>query len=189
VPGRGTVARGAAAASETGHSVHLALRCLGRPVLWASGPGLSDSVSSVNPGRRRLSSEPPLWPPDGSQILFFSDRTGSRALWTAPVQAGRPAGSPALVKAHVGLAARDRLQAHNDYEINRKAEVDVRAVHAIPPRQCYGLMVVFWVLTACHRASRFTKKSVLRDKPEMSAPVYLPFISPIMVAMAASLNK
>ena len=46
--------------------------------------------------------ESPLWSPDGSQVFFFSDRTGSRSLWTAPVQAGRPAGAPALVKADVG---------------------------------------------------------------------------------------
>jgi len=31
-------------------------------------------------------------------------------------------------------------------------------------------MGVFWVLTACHRPSRFTKKSVLRSDPDLSLP-------------------
>ena len=44
----------------------------------------------------------PLWSPDGSQLLFLSDRTGNNALWTIPVEAGQPKGSPVLAKADVG---------------------------------------------------------------------------------------
>lgn len=37
-------------------------------------------------------------------------------------------------------------------------------------------MVTFWVLTACHRPSRLTKKSVLRTEPEMSLPYAKEFV-------------
>ena len=36
--------------------------------------------------------------------------------------------APVLMMSQNRLAARDRLEAHNDYEINRKAEEEVRAV-------------------------------------------------------------
>ncbi len=36
--------------------------------------------------------------------------------------------APMLMMSQNRLAARDRLEAHNDYEINRKAEEEVRAV-------------------------------------------------------------
>jgi uncharacterized membrane protein len=36
--------------------------------------------------------------------------------------------APVLMMSQNRLAARDRLEAHNDYEINRKAEAEVRAV-------------------------------------------------------------
>jgi uncharacterized membrane protein len=37
--------------------------------------------------------------------------------------------APMLMMSQNRLAARDRLEAHNDDEINRKAEEEVRAVH------------------------------------------------------------
>jgi uncharacterized membrane protein len=36
--------------------------------------------------------------------------------------------APVLMMSQNRLAARDRLEAHNDYEVNRKAEEEVRAV-------------------------------------------------------------
>jgi serine/threonine-protein kinase len=44
----------------------------------------------------------PLWSPDGSQLVFLSDRTGSHSLWTVPIEHGRPGGPPAVVKTNVG---------------------------------------------------------------------------------------
>jgi Tol biopolymer transport system component len=44
----------------------------------------------------------PLWSADGSRLLFLSDRTGSNALWTVPIDDGRPNGQPALLKPDVG---------------------------------------------------------------------------------------
>lgn len=44
----------------------------------------------------------PLWSPDGSRILFRSDRTGNMSLWTLPIEEGKPKGPAELVKADIG---------------------------------------------------------------------------------------
>jgi Tol biopolymer transport system component len=42
------------------------------------------------------------WAPDGTSILFASDRTGAIDAWVQPVAAGQPAGEPRLVRKNVG---------------------------------------------------------------------------------------
>lgn len=42
------------------------------------------------------------WSPDGGQILFASDRTGTIGLWSLPFRVGKPAGSARLVKPDIG---------------------------------------------------------------------------------------
>jgi Tol biopolymer transport system component len=44
----------------------------------------------------------PLWSPDGSTLVFLSDRTGSNALWTVPIKDGRPNAPASLVRSNVG---------------------------------------------------------------------------------------
>jgi Tol biopolymer transport system component len=44
----------------------------------------------------------PMWSPDGSHVLFLSDRTGGTSLWSVPVTDGKSAGEPQLVRADVG---------------------------------------------------------------------------------------
>ena len=44
------------------------------------------------------------WSPDGSMLLFSSDRTGSAALWGVPIAAGRPTGAPEVLKGDIGDA-------------------------------------------------------------------------------------
>jgi len=46
--------------------------------------------------------EAPVWTPDGSHILFSSNRSGSVGLWSVPVQDGKPTGVRSLVKAETG---------------------------------------------------------------------------------------
>jgi Tol biopolymer transport system component len=42
------------------------------------------------------------WAPDGSRLLFASDRSGSASLWAISIRDGRPIGSPELIKADIG---------------------------------------------------------------------------------------
>jgi Tol biopolymer transport system component len=44
----------------------------------------------------------PVWSPDGSRIVFVSDRTGSNGVWVVPVADGKATGQPELIKADVG---------------------------------------------------------------------------------------
>ncbi len=44
------------------------------------------------------------WTPDGTHILFASDRSGTWDLWMLAVADGRPAGEPELVKSAIGPA-------------------------------------------------------------------------------------
>lgn len=41
----------------------------------------------------------PMWSPDGSRIVFLSNRTGTDSLWSVPVRGGKPAGAATLLKA------------------------------------------------------------------------------------------
>lgn len=43
----------------------------------------------------------PVWSPDGSHIVFVSDRTGNRSVWMIPVAAGRPSGPARLLKENI----------------------------------------------------------------------------------------
>ncbi|MGZ6371613.1 MAG: TolB family protein, partial [Bdellovibrionota bacterium] len=44
----------------------------------------------------------PTWTPDGSHILFLSDRSGNFDLWSLAVQNGKAAGAPSRVMADIG---------------------------------------------------------------------------------------
>jgi Tol biopolymer transport system component len=43
-----------------------------------------------------------IWSPDGSRLLFISDRTTTPSLWSVPVKDGKPAGAIELVKNDIG---------------------------------------------------------------------------------------
>jgi Tol biopolymer transport system component len=84
----------------------------GRYILYSApsrpgGPGGDVFVLTADgQGRRRLVDHPANdmaagWSPDGRWVLFVSDRTGTLDLWGLPVDDGRPAGDPRLVKAGI----------------------------------------------------------------------------------------
>jgi Tol biopolymer transport system component len=44
----------------------------------------------------------PVWSPDGSRLLFMSDRTGTHSLWAVPVEQGKASGPFELLKPDLG---------------------------------------------------------------------------------------
>lgn len=44
----------------------------------------------------------PVWTPDGTRIVFLSDRTGTVGAWALEVTGGRPQGTPQLIKKDIG---------------------------------------------------------------------------------------
>ena len=44
------------------------------------------------------------WTPDGSQLIFISNRTGINAIWTIPVEEGKAAGIPEILKTDVSFS-------------------------------------------------------------------------------------
>jgi Tol biopolymer transport system component len=45
--------------------------------------------------------ERPVWTPDGKQVLFVRDRSGTDDLWSIPVVNGAPAGAPRVVQRNI----------------------------------------------------------------------------------------
>jgi Tol biopolymer transport system component len=82
----------------------------------------------------------PLWSPDGSQLLFLSDRTGSNALWTVSIENGRPNGPAASIKTDVGsISLLGMTKSGALYYFSRTAALrnlyvtDLDAMHATKP--------------------------------------------------------
>jgi Tol biopolymer transport system component len=44
----------------------------------------------------------PDWTPDGTKVVFVSDRSGSAGLWSISVRDGKPASQPALLRGNLG---------------------------------------------------------------------------------------
>ncbi len=72
-----------------------------RDVFVLAVDGTRETAAVVHPGRDVMMG----WSPDGRQLLFASDRSGTAALWSVPVSDGRPAGAPALVKSDIAPAS------------------------------------------------------------------------------------
>ncbi|HSM36120.1 MAG TPA: hypothetical protein VK837_06975 [Longimicrobiales bacterium] len=60
--------------------------------------GSSEVTLVASPAEDHL----PVWAPGGDAVLFVSDRSGRPALWSVPVENGRPAGEPRMVRDDVG---------------------------------------------------------------------------------------
>jgi Tol biopolymer transport system component len=66
------------------------------------------------------------WAPDGKQLLFASDRTGSTAVWGVPVSDGKPQGAPVLLRPNVQA---DSLGVTSTGALYIGLQIDGRDVH------------------------------------------------------------
>ena len=70
------------------------------------------------------------WSPDGSQLLFASDRTGSNALWALPMAAGKPQGASTLLKPDIGPVSSLGLTASGSLHVFK--DTSTLALHIAP---------------------------------------------------------
>src|SRR5581483_2225041 len=64
-----------------------------RDIFVLAGDGSRETAVVEGPSNDTL----PVWSPDGSRILFVSNRTGPASLWAAPVKDGRPEGPASML--------------------------------------------------------------------------------------------
>lgn len=60
--------------------------------------GSGETVVVANPANDHN----PMWSPDGSQLIFVSDRTRDNSLWSVPMENGKPVRDPVLLKSELG---------------------------------------------------------------------------------------
>ena len=76
-----------------------------RDIVVLATDGSQETTAVKNPANDSF----PQWSPDGSQLLFLSDRTGRNSLWMVPIQNGRALGAATSIKADVGPISLRRL--------------------------------------------------------------------------------
>ena len=89
--------------------------------------GSSESVLTNTAGIN----ESPAWTPDGSHILFVSDRSGAYDLWSIPVRDGKAAGVPSPVKRDIGRITNVGMTRSGSYLYTAKSNVEVVSIHEI----------------------------------------------------------
>jgi Tol biopolymer transport system component len=75
----------------------------------------------------------PVWTPDGSHILFNSNRSGSFGLWSVPVRNGKRAGVPSLLKPETGAIGSIGISPSGKYYYNYQAGLNQVFVAEMDP--------------------------------------------------------
>jgi Tol biopolymer transport system component len=101
-----------------------------RDIYTLAADGSSESVLVQGP----LHDAEPCWTPDGSHIVFISNRSGRTDLWSVAVREGRPQGDPRKVKADVGERVRTKRFTNSNelYYVQGQSDEDVFAVEIDP---------------------------------------------------------
>lgn len=81
----------------------------------------------------------PTWSPDGSQVVFVSDRAGTLGLWTIRVDAGRPRGAPEPLKTDIGRVS--ALAFTRDGSLYYGLETDMTDVYVAAVDVAAGLVL------------------------------------------------
>ena len=84
----------------TSPTTHLRVMVSGRPgnIFVLAADGSQEAAIVQHPSNNHST----IWSPDGSQVLFVSDRTATPSLWSVPVKDGKAAGEAELVKSDIG---------------------------------------------------------------------------------------
>ncbi len=69
-----------------------------RDIFVLAADGSRESAAVEHPANDHST----VWAPDGSRILFVSNRTGTPSLWSVPVDDGKPTGPAELLKSDTG---------------------------------------------------------------------------------------
>jgi len=102
-----------------------------RDVFILAVDGSRDTPAVVHPSHDMVMG----WSPDGSYLLFTSDRTGSAGLWALPVAEGKPQAEPRHIKADVsgsslGVTGRGTLHTlvrHSNFTGAIRSDIHVAA--------------------------------------------------------------
>ncbi len=97
-----------------------------RDVFVIAIDGNSETPAVVHPAHEVIMG----WSPDGDQLLFSSDRTGSTALWALPVADGKPHGAPVLLKPDIGSVSSLGLTASGALHVFK--DTSTVALHIAP---------------------------------------------------------
>ena len=97
-----------------------------REVFVIAVDGSREAPAVVHPAHDKVMG----WSPDGSQLLFASDRTGSVGLWALPMANGKPHAAPTLLKPDIGSVSSLGLTASGALHIFKDAST--RALHVAP---------------------------------------------------------
>lgn len=71
-----------------------------RDIFVSAADGSGETAISAGPWNESQ----PQWSPDGSRVVFMSDRTGHFSLWAIPVADGKVSGLAAMVRSDMGKA-------------------------------------------------------------------------------------
>ncbi len=97
-----------------------------RDVFVIAVDGNSETPAVVHPAHEVIMG----WSPDGDQLLFSSDRTGSTALWALSVTDGKPHGAPVLLKPDIGSVSSLGLTASGALHVFK--DTSTQALHIAP---------------------------------------------------------
>jgi Tol biopolymer transport system component len=99
---------------------------LERDVFVIAVDGSQDAPAVVHPAKDVVAG----WSPDGSQLLFTSDRASATGLWALPVAGGKPSAAPKLLKPEIGPVSPLGVTASGALHVYK--DTSTEALHVAP---------------------------------------------------------
>jgi dipeptidyl aminopeptidase/acylaminoacyl peptidase len=99
---------------------------LERDVFVIAVDGSQDAPAVVHPAKDVVAG----WSPDGSHLLFTSDRASATGLWALPVAGGKPSAAPKLLKPEIGPVSPLGVTASGALHVYK--DTSTEALHVAP---------------------------------------------------------